>query len=139
MKEIRETKLVEQTTIKFVANDGKEFIGENAESDCRNYERKSNDLMVQKEFEKLGAKQIEVPVLLFFMDYAEVWQVPLTSTRDYIAMKDYFEAIENCYDNYTKEPEEYPYTMTVIKGYDWYDEYMTDLKLDLQKALDQLN
>ena len=138
MKEIRETKLVEQTTVKYVADDGKEFQGENAESECRNYERKNNETLVKKEFEKLGAKQIEVPVINFFVDYAEVWQVPLTSTRDYIAMKDYFEAVENCEDNYTEEPKEYPYTMTVVIGYDWYDEYKTDLKLDLQKALDQI-
>ena len=42
MKEIRTIKMVEQTEVKFVADDGKEFIGENAERDCRDYERQKD-------------------------------------------------------------------------------------------------
>ena len=139
MKEVRETKLVEQTTVKFVANDGKEFQGEDAENLCREYERKNNEELVKKEFSKLGAVQISIPMANWFSDEAEFWKVPLTSKRDYIAMKDFFEVVQRCTECYMEEPKEYPHTMIAVLGYDWYDEYRNDIKADLEKALEQLN
>ena len=56
MKEIRTIKFVEQTEVKFVADDGREFIGENAERDCRDYERTQDRKKVEQAF---GAPVIE--------------------------------------------------------------------------------
>lgn len=50
MKEIRETKLVEQTTVKFIAVDGKEFTNE---KECLTYERRLDEGRVKRAFEKL--------------------------------------------------------------------------------------
>ena len=139
MKEIREIKMVEQVNVKFVANDGKEFVGENAEKECATYERRMNEAQVKKAFERLGGTKIPMPFVNFFTDDAEFWEITLNSKKDYLAMTDFFEVVYNCCESYMKEPEAYPYTMTVVVGYDWYDEYTQNLKKDLQKALEQLS
>ena len=62
MKEIKETKLVEQTTVKFIATDGKEFMGENAEKDCAEYEKRLHMEEIEKRFVNLDRKEIAFPI-----------------------------------------------------------------------------
>lgn len=137
MKEIREVKLVEQTTVRFVADDGKEFIGENAERDCRDYERTCNREKVETAYKRLDATDIDSSFLQYFGDYG-LTRVVLNSKADFVAMMDYFNVVWQVYDNSIEEPKEYPYTMMVASGYDWVAEYSYNLKEQLQKALDQL-
>ena len=139
MKEIRTIKMVEQTEVKFVADDGKEFIGEDAERRCWEYERQRNEKEVRDAFGRLDAKKIDVPMLDWYCDAADVWKIVLESKRDYLAVVDYFKVIEHCCDDYTEEPKEYPCTMIVQKGWDCFSDYYGDLKAELQKALEQLN
>lgn len=138
MKEIRTIKMVEQTEVKFIADDGKEFIGENAERECADYERQRSKVRVKEAFERLDAKQINMPMVNWHCDAAETWKVVLNSKQDYFAMTDYFKVVLGCYDNYTEAPKEYPCTMIVVKGWECFDEYRHDLKAGLQKALEQL-
>jgi hypothetical protein len=138
MKEIREIKMVEQVSVKFVADDGKEFVGENAERDCRDYERTRDEKKVKEAFERLDATKIYMPTVNWHCDAAETWKVVLNSKRDYIAMTDYFKEVLGCYDNYTEAPKEYPYTMIVMRGWECFDEYGCDIKVELQKVLEQL-
>ena len=139
MKEIREIKMVEQVSVKFVADDGKEFVGENAERRCYDYERTRNEKSVKEAFERLDAKEIDMPIVSWHCDAAETWKIVLNSKQDYFAMTDYFKVILGCCDIYTEIPKEFPYTMIVVKGWECIGEYEYDLKLGLQKALEQLD
>ena len=139
MKEIRTIKMVEQTEVKFIADDGKEFIGENAERECCDYERQRNKNSVKEAFNRLDAKQIHLPMVNWHCDAAETWKIVLNSKQDYFAMTDYFKVVLGCCDNYTEIPKEFPYTMMVVKGWECFDEYSYDLKAELQKALEQLD
>lgn len=138
MKEIRTIKKVEVTEVKFVADDGKEFIGENAEYECKEYERKCDVKKVTERFDRLNGTRIDVPLVNWFCNEADIWKITLKSKDDYYSMIDYFEIVEHCCDDYLEMPKEFPYTMTIIKGYEWIDKYNGDLKEGLQKALEQL-
>lgn len=138
MKEIRTIKMVEQTEVKFVADDGKEFIGENAEFECKTYERQCNKNKVEGVFKRLDAKEINIPMLDWYCECAEVWKIVLESERDYWSMVDYFKVVCGCYENYTEMPKEFPCTMIVQRGWDCISDYAGNLKAELQKALEQL-
>lgn len=138
MKEIRRIKMVEVEEVEFIAEDGKKFVGEDAEKECTTYERQCNRKRVQEAFDRLDAKQIDMPMVNWHCDAAETWKIVLTSKRDYLAMTDYFKVVKGCCDIYTEEPKEYPYTMIITKGWECLDEYGRDIKAELQKALEQL-
>ena len=139
MKEIRTIKMVEVTDVKFIADDGKEFVGDNAERDCRDYERTKDVERVKKAFNRLEATELNIPLVEWVNCDCGFWKILLNSKSDYVAMMDYFDVIRNIYDNNIKEPSEYPYTMTVYESYDYACEYDRDIKEDLQKALEQFN
>jgi hypothetical protein len=138
MKEIRTIKMVEQVEVKFVADDGKEFIGEYAERECRDYERTRDKDKVKKEFERLDFTELKMPFVDWLSDEQGFYKVVLNSKREYLAMMDYFNVVWNVYDNTIEEPSEYPYTMTVSYSCDYVCEYKRDIKEELQKALEQL-
>lgn len=138
MKEIREIKMVEQVSVKFVADDGTEFVGEHAERDCRDYERTRSKEKVEWAFKRLDAVELDNSFLSWFGDEYGYWKILLNSKSDYVAMMDYFNVVWNVYDNDIEEPKEYPYTMMVATGCEWVGEYRRDLKAELQKAIEQL-
>ena len=138
MKEIRTIKMVEQTEVKFVADDGMEFIGENAERKCVEYERTRSRVKVEGAFKRLDAKRIDMPMLDWYCEAADVWKIVLESEKDYWSMVDYFKVVEGCCDNYTEMPKEFPCTMIVQKGWECFSDYCGNLKEQLQKALEQL-
>lgn len=137
MKEIRTIKMVEQTEVKFIANDGKEFVGENAEQRCATYERQKNEAQVKAEFERLDAVEIKMPMLDWFCCESEVWKIKLESKKDYYTMTDYFKVVKYCCDNYTEMPKEFPCTMIIMKGYECISDHCGDLKFELKKVLEQ--
>ena len=138
MKEIRTIKMVEQVEVKFIADDGKEFAGENAERNCWEYERQRSRSKVEDAFNRLDAKQIEMPLIDWYCEAAEIWKITLESKRDYFSMVDYFSVIYGCCDNYVEEPKEFPCTMIVQRGWECISDYAGNLKEQLQKALEQL-
>lgn len=85
MKEIRETKFVEQTTIKFVAFDGTEF---DKDYDCRAYEDRCNreDLKIKI---KPVVSKLDMP-FFDFMGY-DVYKAKARNTEDIVSLYSYFE------------------------------------------------
>lgn len=138
MKEIRTVKMVEQTEVKFVADDGKEFIGENAERNCRDYERQRDEEKVKEAFKRLDLIKISIPILNWYNDGAEIWKVTLNNKAEYFAMTDYLKVVYNCYDINLEMPDSFPCTKTVASNYDYAYYYDDDIKEELQKALEQL-
>lgn len=138
MKEIRRIKMVEVEEVKFVADDGTEFTGENAERDCCDYERQKDEKKVKEAFERLDVTEIHMPMLDWFCSESEIWKIKLESKKDYYTMTDYFKVVRYCCDNYTEVPKEFPCTMIVMKGYECISDYCGDLKENLQKMIEQL-
>lgn len=117
MKEIRTIKMVEQTTVKFIAIDGKEFENEN---ECATYERRLNKEKCEKEFRKLKPTLIGIP----FTDWGnqvDVYKITLNHESDIDVIADYL-MTDCCYrdvDIYHDKPTEYPCTkiLLVDEGY----------------------
>lgn len=109
MKEIRTIKMVEQTIVKFIANDGKEFDDEKT---CQDYERRLDKEKCKKEFRKLNPILIDIP----FTDWGcqvDVWKITLNNDGDIDIIADYF-VTETPWcevsDLYYDKPKEYPCT-----------------------------
>lgn len=145
MKEIRTTKLVEQTTVEFIANDGKKFTVDNAEQECKTYERRLNDEQVEKEFKKLNPIELPIP----FIDWggsveARLINVPsqqvlLTTIMDYYASLSQWmclEEFDNCKDKVT-----YPCDLVFVNGEEWvsiYTKGKDELKSEFNKVMELL-
>ena len=138
MEEIRTTKLVEQTTVVFVADDGKRFVGEYAERDCRDYERRKDKERIKEAFARLESKEIKLSPLRWFSDDYGFLKVTLNNRNDFITLIDYLKVLWSIYDCHIDEPTSYPYNMTIGYGYDWASEYKYDLKAGLEETLKSL-
>lgn len=138
MKEIRTITMVQQVEVKYIANDGKEFTGEDAETRCETYERQQNKAKVKEAFERLDAVQINIPILDYFCSEAEVWKIKLENKRDYYSMVDYFKAVKGKYENYVEMPEEFPCIKVVMCGWEDLSEYTKNLENELKEALVKL-
>lgn len=140
-----ETKMVEQTSVKFIANDGKEFVGDNAERECAAYERTQHEDKVINEFKKLRPKWINVPLLDWFSGESEVIAVTVNDEIDFdITVRDYYYIKSPEFMDmtafYTKRPKEFPCNIVLVNGYEWVDIIGDDdLKNQLQTALKQLS
>jgi hypothetical protein len=144
MKEIKTIKMVEQTEVKFIADDGREFIGENAEYECKTYERRCNRERVIDAFDRLDVQRIDLPLVEFWYgDYTRLWKVTLHSKRDYLAFVDYLIVEMGVYkgDMSFEEPKAYPYTTLVGAGCEWAYEYggVDQMKEQLNKMMEQLD
>lgn len=121
MKEIRETKLVEQTTVRFVADDGKEFLNE---KDCKRYERRLNEDAIERDYKKILIKGMEFPF--------QGWQggfsvdlVKLNCYADYVTAMDYLDVCMGVEDFNCDEPKSYPCLKLIA-----YDEYYANFAYD---------
>lgn len=147
MKEIRTTRLVEQTEVKFIADDGKEFFGNNAEAECRRYERTQNEERVVNEFKKLKPKWIDVPLI----DWVgcgdnEVISVTVNDEIEFdTIVKDYYYIKSPDYMDFdsfeSKKPKEFPANIVLVNGYEWVDIFgsETDFIEALKKTIEQLS
>lgn len=140
MVEIRTEKMIPVTEVKFVADDGTVFEGEDSKRKCLDYERTCNVEKVKEVFKRLDAVKIKMPFVSWYDENYEFWKVVLNSKADYIALVDYFKFVERCDYNETEEPCSYPYTAVICTTYDTFYEYgsVDGLKDELQKALEQL-
>ena len=137
MKEIRTIRMVEQTDVKFVADDGKEFVGENAERDCMNYERTRDRKKVEEAFARLDFTEFKMPFIDWFSEENGFYRIVLNSKKDFVAMNDYFKIVWNVFDNEIAEPINYPCTKLIYYSYGYVGDYTRDLKAELLTALDQ--
>lgn len=140
MKEIRETKLVEQTTVRFIACDGKEF---NNEKDCMSYERRLDKDKLKKEYEKLHPIFLPFPLI----DYAGTCSAELITVKseeDFDTIVDYYKSLSSYMDTYSLEdsrPTEYPQQMIIVSGEEWVcvcGQTFESIKNDLMKVYKQL-
>ena len=141
MKHLIETKMVEQKTEKWFADDGKEFDNE---KDCVVYERRKNEEKVVKDFKKLKPKFLDIPLVEWFVGTdAEIVSVNLKDEFDFIAVEDYF-AIKSTWMDLSalreKKPTEYPCNILITSGYEWVDIYGTeqDFKSKLEEFIKKL-
>lgn len=139
MKEIRTIRMVEQTTVKFIANDGKEFDNE---KDCAAYERRLDKERCAKEFRKLDAVLIKFPFTGWGCPI-DVYKVTLNGMVDIDTIMDYFVTKHpyiDC-DLYHGRPTEYPCTRFIVadEGYvGYYSATPEDIKNQLIEALAKL-
>lgn len=140
MKEIRRTKLVEVEDVKFIANDGKEFTGDNAEKECIDYERNLDRERVEKEFKKLNPRYIELPCVEWFCFNAEIVAVTVNNEYDYeVTLKDHFYHCCDFVDWEENKPKSFPQDIIVLSNYDYawiWDKIQ--MRKELQKALEQM-
>ena len=118
MKEIRETKLVEQTTVKFIANDGKEFDNE---KECVTYERRLNQENCEKAYHRLHPKFIDIPFIDANGECA-VELITLESEKDFDTVMDYFitqSSWMDCSGLEENKPKAYPFTGFIVSGCEW--------------------
>lgn len=142
MTKLVETKMVEQTNIKFIADDGREFA---TETECKNYERTQNEEKVLKEFERLNPKWIDVPIVDWFSGEQEIISLTIrsevefkTTVRDYYYIKSPNYMDLTCFE--TKIPKEFPCNIILVSGCEWVDIFggKEDLKEALQKTIEQI-
>lgn len=140
MKHLVETKMVEQKTEKWFADDGKEFDNE---KDCVVYERRKNEEIVVKKFKRLKPQFLDIPFVDWFSCDTEIVSVNLKDEFDFFAVEDYF-AIKSSYMDMSglieKKPTEYPCNILIISGYEWVDIYGTkdDLKNKLKETMEKI-
>ena len=139
MKEVRTSKMVEVTEVKFVANDGKEFTGPGAEQECKWYERLKNKDEIEKSYNRMNPTVLKTPYIAWFCEDYLLHKVVLNSKIDYMTLIDYFEVVWGVDMVDIEEPPVYPYTMIISTTEYCVDEYPDDLKDELQKTLEQLN
>ena len=142
MKEVITIKMVEQTTVKYIAEDGKEFDTEN---ECKNYECRKRQKEFGEDFEKkLDKQKLHIPVLEDYMCDGSVELITLHSRVD-------IDRIFNFYKSYNysdlKNIEalykitKFPTKITIVdNGYDYCWLYDTNqLMTELQKTIDDIN
>lgn len=138
MKQIIREEMVKQTTTLFVADDGKEFTGENAERECRNYEAQIHHDETEKKFKPLVLAEFSDP----FADWmGETWNyiVRFESAADYWTMRNYFSGSNNWNEVDIEEPKEYPVTMLVMYNGDSYYEQIKNPAYFLEKTVNVVN
>lgn len=140
MKEIRETKLVEQTTVRFIACDGKEFTDE---KECASYERRLDKDKLEKEYKKLHPIELSLPLIDYASTcYAEL--INVKSEEDFDIIVDYYKSLSSWMDtcNLTdSKPTEYPKQMIIVSGEEWVcacSQTFESIRDNLMKAYKQL-
>lgn len=139
MKEIRVTKMVEQTTVTFEANDGTKFTGENAERQCKNYEMRLNAEACAKEFKKLNPIILNESIIAWFdgNECSHFIIVNLNNQNDFDCLKNYCESQNRYMEFDISEPQEYPKQMVVSMSECWTCEYRQGLS-ELTKQFESI-
>lgn len=140
MKEVITIKMVEQTTTKYIADDGKEFDNE---QDCKQYELEKRKNEVKKRFDCIDRVYIDIPMLDGYKGEGCVYKITFYNREDISAFIDYYMAhhfyMEDVYIQ-IKKIKCFPYTTIVDVGYD--SLYFLDedvLRKDIEKMLSQLD
>lgn len=139
MKEIRITKIVEQTTVTFEAKDGKQFTGENAERECKNYEMQLDKELCEKAFKKLKPIFLDEVIWQWFSGNTEDYFiiVNLKDQDDFDCLKNYCESRNPYIEVDINEPKEYPKQMVLSMSESWVCEYHKGLS-DLTQQLESI-
>ena len=139
MKEVITVKMVEQTTKKYIAEDGKEF---DTEYECAKYELKKRTHDVEFRFNLLNTKKFDIPLLDGYKAEGCLYRITFENRSDIVAFVDYYRL--HGYDMYyiedtVKKIDTFPYTICVDEGYDnvYFFDDMQLLK-DLKELINHL-
>lgn len=127
MKEIIETKFVEQRTVKYVADDGREFDNER---DCRSYELSKDRDKIKLMYESLNPVTAGANVMDWFESGATIDVVVSHNEREFDIIKAYFESA--CYEVDLSEPNEYPHRHIIFSS----DNYASEPGIAVKKLHD---
>lgn len=134
MKEVITIKMVEQTTVKYVADDGKEF---NKEFECKGYELSKRSKEVQNRFELLDRTNVIFPIIDEYKSEGCMYKITFNNREDLNAFVDYY-VLNRYYMDYVmdqiKKITYFPYTTIVDEGCDGL--YFVDEK-ELRDKLDK--
>lgn len=143
MKVVKTVKMVEQVDVEVFADDGKKFVGENAERECVIYERTKDRQKVENEFNKLKPVWLELDPVDIVDGDVEVIAVTVKDEFDYdITVKDYvsreFVDLDNLNLNYGK-PKQFPADIVIIRTGCWVEvRSKEDIVSNLEKELAKL-
>ena len=136
MKEIRKTKMIEQTEVTFVANDGKEFyaapgVDENIlRQQCEQYERRNDEAAVTKKFEALHPVYLNIPFAKnIFGDECSAFIVNVKTKEDIETIIDRHSLYNTYCEDYVSEKADEILeqgTVLFITGTEWIDCYTRD-------------
>lgn len=142
MTKLVETKMVEQTTTKFIADDGMEFA---TETECKDYERTQNEEKVINEFKRLNPKWIDVPLVDWVGCENEVISVTVKNEIEFnTTVRDYFYIKSPRYMDFngfeSKKPKEFPANIILVSGCEWVDIFGSkkDFEMALRKTIEEL-
>lgn len=109
MKVVKTVRMVEQVDVEVFADDGKKFVGENAEMECLVYERTKDRKKVENEFKKLKPVWLNIDLVEMVND-AEIVAVTVKDEFDYdITVKDYVRDKWVDLDNFDHDkPKQFP-------------------------------
>lgn len=130
MKKIKKIEvIVSNKTTAWIAEDGTEFVGDNAKRSCFRYELKNNRAYCYEEYRKLNPTLLDGHFIRYIGPDATIAIVNLKSSKDYDIFKQY--TLHECnisdrsYD--IEEPKRYPYNMIALRYPDYVSEYDEDL------------
>lgn len=89
MKQVITKQMVEQTTTKWIAEDGKEF---DTERDCQNYETRTHIDKANFEFRKLNPITVPAPFLRSYDEELDVVLITLKDESDFVIFANYLVA-----------------------------------------------
>ena len=140
MKEVITIKMVEQTTIKYIADDGKEF---NKENECKEYELGKKRKDVEARFNLIQKTKIDVPLLDGYKGEGCIYKITFNSREDVNALIDYY-TLHHFYLDYVydeiKKITSFPFTTLMDEGYDSIYFLNEDiLRKDIEKLINQLD
>ncbi len=140
MKEVITIKMVEQTTTKYIADDGKTF---DKEKDCKEYELSRKRKDVEARFNLIEKQKIDIPMLCDYKGEGCIYKITFNSREDINALVDYYTLchfyMDYVYDAVNKVTS-FPFTTLMDEGYDsiyFFDE--DTLRKDIAKLIEQLD
>lgn len=140
MKEVITIKMVEQKTVKFVADDGKEF---NKENECKEYELGKKRKDVETRFNLIEKTKIDIPLLDCYKGEGCVYKITFNSREDVNALIDYYTLFHFHMDYVYAEIKKitsFPFTTLMDEGYDSIYFLNEDiLRKDIEKLINQLD
>lgn len=121
MKVVKTVKMVEQVDVEVFADDGKKFVGENAEKECVVYERTKDRQKVENEFKKLKPVWLELDPVDIVHGEAKIIAVTVKDEIEYdVIIRDYFknQYMEmDCFDE--SKPKQFPANLVFFTSYDY--------------------
>ena len=140
MKEVITIKMVEQTTTKYIADDGREF---NKENECREYELGKKRKDVETRFNLIEKTKIDIPLLDCYKGEGCVYKITFNSREDVNALVDYYTLFHFHMDYVYAEIKKitsFPFTTLMDEGYDSIYFLSEDiLRKDIAKLIEQLD